>query len=324
MLAAQRGRPAQPPVARGRRLTDPDGGITHARYRRSHRRRAVRRARPGPAPRQPLKGAGGLDWGMQSRLAADLPARDRPHRHAGHRPRLLPGPDDRARARRPVDRAAARLRRRADDHPRDGQVDDPADRDRADRAPGQRRPERAQGTVRRAGRRGDGGRRPAERLRRRRPGLHRRRARDPVGAQHDPPGRRGPASRHPGARRDRGRPRAHQGRPLPAARRPDLRRARRPGREDLLLRRGLRHRHVGLPGAGRDGRRQEAAGARGPDDGLPGHRGRRGRRRHGPQHLPERPPGRHAPRDPRGGPRVSQAGARPTRNSSVSDKEARP
>ena len=40
------------------------------------------------------------------------------------------------------------------------------------------------------------------------------------------------------------------------------------------------------------------------------HRGGRGRRRHGPQHLPERPPGRHDPRHPRRGARVGQAGAR--------------
>ena len=40
------------------------------------------------------------------------------------------------------------------------------------------------------------------------------------------------------------------------------------------------------------------------------HRGRGGRRRHGPQHLPERPSGRDDPRHSRGGARVGQAGAR--------------
>ncbi len=46
------------------------------------------------------------------------------------------------------------------------------------------------------------------------------------------------------------------------------RRARRARREDLLRRRRVRNRHRVLPRADRDGRRQEAAGARRPHDGL--------------------------------------------------------
>ena len=77
---------------------------------------------------------------------------------------------------------------------------------------------------------------------------------------------------------------------LPRPGHPDLRRARRAGRQDLLLRGGLRAGHGRLPGADRHGRRQEAARARGADDGLPGDRRRRRGRGHGPQHLPERRP----------------------------------
>ena len=70
-----------------------------------------------------------------------------------------------------------------------------------------------------------------------------------------------------------------------------------PIREDLLRRGGFRDRHRILPGADRDGRRQEAAGARGADDGLQRRPAGRGRRRHGPQHLPVR----RAQGDDRGG-----------------------
>ena len=48
----------------------------------------------------------------------------------------------------------------------------------------------------------------------------------------------------------------------------------------------LRHRHRLLPGADRDGRRQEAAGDRRADDGLQRRATGRRRRRYGPQHLP--------------------------------------
>ena len=55
----------------------------------------------------------------------------------------------------------------------------------------QRRPEHPQGTLQRATRHGHRGRHPPERRRDGRPGLHRRRVRDPLGPQHDPAGRHG-------------------------------------------------------------------------------------------------------------------------------------
>ena len=58
--------------------------------------------------------------------------------------------------------------------------------------------------------------------------------------------------------------------------------------KDLLCGKGLRDRHRVLPGADRDGRRQEAARARGADHGAQRREPRRVRRRHGPQHLPVR------------------------------------
>ena len=122
-------------------------------------------------------------------------------------------------------------------------------------------------------------------------GVRRRRVRDAVGREHDAARRRRLPLRDPGARRDRRRQGADPRRPLPRARDPHLRRARRPDREDLLRRRGLRAGDGRLPGADRDGRREEAPRARRADDGVPGGPGGRGRRRHGPQHLPERRPG---------------------------------
>ena len=96
---------------------------------------------PPRAEPYPLKGCGGAGLGHAEPAGPGVPARHRPHRDAGHRPRLLPGPDHRAGAGRPVHRAAAALRRRADDHPRHGPVHDPAALRRAGRAAGQRRPE---------------------------------------------------------------------------------------------------------------------------------------------------------------------------------------
>ena len=60
---------------------------------------------------------------------------------------------------------------------------------------------------------------------------------------------------------------------------------------------GLRDRHRVLPGADRDGRRQEAARARRAHHGLQRRAAGRRRRRHGPQHLPVR----RAQGDDRGG-----------------------
>ena len=64
-----------------------------------------------------LQGGAGARLGHEEPPRRHLPAR-RPHRDAGDRPRLLPGPDHRARAHRPVDRAAAAATRRAVLHAR--------------------------------------------------------------------------------------------------------------------------------------------------------------------------------------------------------------
>ena len=111
------------------------------------------------------------------------------------------------------------------------------------------------------------------------------------------------------AGRDRGRPRADPRFALPGPRDPHPRRARRAGRQDLLLRRGLRGGHRGLPGAHRHGRRQEAARARSAAHGLPGRGPGRLGRGHGPQHLPVRFAPGHAARGARRGPRRPQPGA---------------
>ena len=76
----------------------------------------------------------------------------------------------------------------------------------ADGAARQRRPEHpARGTVRRADRHGHGRRDAAQRRRRRHPGVHRRRVRDPLGAQYDQAGRCRPAHGHSGDGHHRGR-----------------------------------------------------------------------------------------------------------------------
>ena len=67
---------------------------------------------------------------------------------------------------------------------------------------------------------------------------------------------------------------------------PDLRRDRRPLRQELLLRARFRKGGCRLPGAHRRRGRQESAGDRGPGDGPQGDRSGSGGRRHGPQHIP--------------------------------------
>ena len=51
--------------------------------------------RPADTSRFFLKGAANHDWGMKERLCAHLQSGQRPHGHAGLRPRLFPGPDHR-------------------------------------------------------------------------------------------------------------------------------------------------------------------------------------------------------------------------------------
>ena len=255
----------------------------------------------------PLKGCGALDWGMQSRLA-------RIFRPESGRTVMLAidhgyfqGPTTGLER---VDLSIVPLlplRRRADDHPGHGPLHDPARLRRPHRAARQRRAQRTEGTLRRAARGEHGGRGPDQRLGRGGAGVHRRGARDPVGSEHDPAGGRRPAVRHPGARRHRGRQGADQGRPLPAAGHQDLRRARRPRRQDLLLREGLRHGRRRVPGTAGHGWRQEAAGTRRAHHGVPRDRERRGRRGHGPQHLPERHPAGDDPRGRGGRARILQA-----------------
>ena len=63
-----------------------------------------------------------------------------------------------------------------------------------------------------------------------------------------------------------------------------------------------------LPGAHRHGRRQEAARTRRAHHGLQGHQRRRGRRGHGPQHLPVRRSRGHDPGREQGRARVHEAG----------------
>ena len=46
-----------------------------------------------------LKGSASYDWGMKNRLSRIFRPDIGPHRHVGHRPRLLPRPDDRPGAR---------------------------------------------------------------------------------------------------------------------------------------------------------------------------------------------------------------------------------
>ncbi len=215
---------------------------------------------------------------------AVLPVR-RAHRDAGVRPRLLPGTDERSGAGRPQHRAARAVRRCADGDPRNHAHRHPC---RADNA-----------LVLRA----SGGPSILKDL------SDERIAMDMVDAvridaaavavQVFIGGEQETQSvhnmtqlvdagllRHPRRRGDRGGPRAGARRPIPRAGDADHRRARRPGRQDLLLRGGLRAGHRGVPRADHHGRRQEAAGGRRTDDGLPGGRPGRLGRRHGPEHLP--------------------------------------
>ena len=74
--------------------------------------------KPQAAPGFFLKGSHQLDWGMKNRLARTFNPALRPHRDAGDRPRLFPGPDHGPRAHRSLDRAAAAAMRRAVLHAR--------------------------------------------------------------------------------------------------------------------------------------------------------------------------------------------------------------
>ena len=67
-----------------------------------------------------------------------------------------------------------------------------------------------------------------------------------------------------------------------------LRRDGRAFRQDLLLRKRIRARGRRLPRPAGDRRRQEAAGTRGIEDGVRGHRPGRRRSRYGPQYFPVR------------------------------------
>ena len=144
-----------------------------------------------------LKGSHQLDWGMKNRLARTFnPASGRTVMLAVDHGYfqgpttgleridlsivpLLPA----------VRRAVLHARHTAQRHP--GQVAE------ADGAAGERRPQHpARGAVRRADRHGHGRRRAPQRGGRRHPGIHRRRARDPLRAQHDQAGGRRPARRH--------------------------------------------------------------------------------------------------------------------------------
>ena len=136
---------------------------------------------------------------------AHLQSRLRAHPHARDRPRLLPGSDRRPRARRREHPAAAALRQRTDVHPRDPPHHHPPDARERSRAARERRPEHPEGAVERAARHRRRGRGAPGRGRDGGPGLRRRRVRDPVDPQHDPPRRCGPALRHPDPRRHRGR-----------------------------------------------------------------------------------------------------------------------
>ena len=153
--------------------------------------------RPQQTPGFFLKGSHQLDWGMKNRLARIFNPASGPHRHAGHRPRLLPGADHRPGAHRPDHRAADAPVRRAVLHARHPALGDPArsrNKPMVLRASGG--PSILQGAVQRGDRHGHGGRGAPQRGGRRHPGVHRRRVRDALGAQHDQAGGHGPALRH--------------------------------------------------------------------------------------------------------------------------------
>ena len=150
----------------------------------------------------------------------------------------------------------------------------------------------------RLGARGDG-----------RPGLRRRRVRDPVGRQPDPARRRGLPPRDPGPRGDRGRQGARPRRALPRAWRPGSA----PSSAPRSSRRTTARRASSGSTAGCPVPVVMAGGKKLPEldaltmacRAIAG--GRRGRR-HGPQHLPERRPDRDAPGGPQGRPRRRQPG----------------
>ena len=137
-----------------------------------------------------LKGSGAYDWGMQHRLA-------RIFRPESGRTVMLAidhgyfqGPTTGLER---VDLNIVPLVPYADAlmlHPRDPALGRPADDPAGLRPARERRPEHPQGALQRADRDGHRGRRPPRRRGDGGPGVHRRRVRDAVGPQHDPPGRR--------------------------------------------------------------------------------------------------------------------------------------
>ena len=157
----------------------------------SDRDQAVPRGRPAAERRLLPQGLRRLRLGHAEPAGPDLPARERAHGHAGHRPRLLPGPTT-GLERVDLDIVPlVPLRRRADAHPRHPAQRRPADHAAGARDPRQRRPEHPQGALQRAARDRHRRRRPPGRIGDGRPGLHRRRVRDPDRPQHDPSRRRG-------------------------------------------------------------------------------------------------------------------------------------
>ena len=202
------------------------------------------------------------------------------------------------------------VRGRPDVHPRHPALDDPRHTSRRRRDPRERRPEHPEGALEREDRGGPRGRRADERARGRRPGLHRRRVRDPVDRQPDPAGRCRLPRRHPGARRHRRRQGAGRATSATSASRPGSAPSSGPRSSRPTTARRLRARHRRLPGADRHGRRQEAARAGRPDHGLPRHPRRRRRRGHGPQHLPVGVARRHDPGRRQGRPRGHEARGR--------------
>ena len=225
------------------------------------------------------QGARRLRLGDAEPARPDLPPRDRADGDAGHRPRLLPGPDHRARARRPRHRAAAAARGRPDAAPAASCGSTiPAD---------SRRP--VVSCARAAGRASSRSC-PTSSI-----ALDIEDARPPqrgaawrvqvfvggeletaVRPQHDAARRRRLPLRHPGARRHRGRQElTRDARYLGLATRicAEL------GAQFVktyYCETGFEEVTAGCPVPDRHGRRQEAAGARRADDGLPG-RSRRAR-----------------------------------------------
>ena len=157
-----------------------------------------------PPPKQGgflLKGSGAYDWGMKNRLA-------RSFRSDTSRTVMLAvdhgyfqGPTS-GLERMDCGSSPCSLCGRTDADPRGVAIVDPAHAPWRNRHAPERRPEHPQGVVQRADRGRHGGRSTDERARGRRPGLCRRRVRDPVDREHDQAGRRRLPVCNPGAGRD--------------------------------------------------------------------------------------------------------------------------